>query len=512
MPAKFLLLLIAVVLSVFFPFATNGSRLDSAPIPTQVKLTSVASGLSAVTDIQHAGDARLFIVQQGGLIRILKNGSLLVTPFIDLASRLVCCNERGLLGLAFHPQYATNGFFYVNYTYEVTPGGQLRSRISRFSVSAGNQDVANSGSELILLEYNQPYANHNGGSLQFGPDGYLYIASGDGGDSFDPPDNSQNTANLLGKVLRIDVNATGGAKCNLAANGNYGIPTGNPLADGAGGACDEIWAYGLRNPWRISFDRATGDLWIADVGQGLREEIDFQLAGVAGGQNYGWDCKEGTLTNGTDPSPLCAGNPVTIAPIHEYDHGGGRCSITGGYVYRGANLTGFGGAYFYADYCSSQMWTLRRTGGAPIITPMTIAPGVTLSNPRTFGQDASGNLYVASPSTVYRLDDPAAAPVAPAVSILDGAGNAVTLNWSANAANCTFEAHRGAAPYFTPAGLATELATIPSTAPPTASDPNGTGNAAVNNYYLVRAFNCSSISTADSNRTGEFDFALIQGT
>jgi glucose/arabinose dehydrogenase len=403
-----------VVLSVFLPFVSSGTGSDSTP-PTQVRLTQIQAGFSAITDLQHAGDARLFVAQQGGLIHIIKNGSTLGTPFLDISGRLVHGGERGLLGLAFHPQYASNGYFYVNYTYEVTPGGQLRSRVSRFSVSAGNADVADAGSELILLEFNQPFTNHNGGALQFGPDGYLYIASGDGGDSYDPQENSQNTANLLGKVLRIDVNSTaGGSSCNLAANGRYGIPAGNPLADGAGGACDEIWAYGLRNPWRISFDRQTGDLWIADVGQAAREEIDFQAAGSAGGQNYGWDCFEGTVVNNMDRSPLCANNPPVVAPVHEYDHAGGKCSITGGYVYRGPALDGYTGAYFFADYCSDEMWTLRRTGGAPIVTKLTVtlSAGV-LNNIRSFGQDATGELYVATGTAVFRVDDPSPAPAAP---------------------------------------------------------------------------------------------------
>ena len=418
-----LTLISVVALSIFLPFVTSGAGPDSAPVPTEVKLTQVASGLSAVTDIQHAGDARLFIVQQGGQIRILKNGSLLATPFLDIATQLVCCGERGLLGLAFHPQYAVNGYFYVNYTY-LANGTALRSRVSRFSVSVGNPDVANANSEVVLLEFSQPYINHNGGALQFGPDGYLYISSGDGGDSYDPPDNSQNTGALLGKILRIDVNQSTGADCGIAPGRNYGIPPGNPLADGAGGACDEIWAYGVRNPWRISFDRATGDLWIADVGQAAREEVDFQAAGSPGGQNYGWDCWEGAQKNtANDPSPACAANPVTVAPEYEYDHVGGKCSITGGYVYRGPSYAGFAGAYFYADYCSAEMWTLRRTAGAPTVTRLTVT-GATLTNPRAFGQDAAGELYVVSPSVVYRIGDPDGPAIAPEVSVTGGADRA----------------------------------------------------------------------------------------
>jgi hypothetical protein len=299
--------------------------------------------------------------------------------------------------------------------------------------------------------------------------------------------------------LRIDVDAAA----------PYAVPPDNAFTSSG---LAEIWAYGLRNPWRISFDRQTGDLWIADVGQAAREEIDFQAAGSAGGQNYGWDCFEGTVVNNTDRSPLCANNPPVVAPIHEYDHSGGKCSITGGYVYRGPTLDGYSGAYFFADYCSDEMWTLRRTAGAPIVTKLTVtlSAGV-LNNIRSFGQDATGELYVATDTTVYRVDDPSAAPVAPEVSAVDGAGNLVTINWGGNAANCNYEVHKGGAPYFTPAGMTTEQATIPATSPLTWDDPNGTGSVATTNYYLVRAFNCSSATAADSNWAGEFEFDLVEG-
>jgi glucose/arabinose dehydrogenase len=402
--AQTLLLLTTVFLSVFLPFVA-WSTTPEPPPPTQVKLTLVASGLSAVTNITHAGDSRLFVTEQDGRIRAVQGGQLLPTPFLDISARVACCGERGLLGLAFHPSYASNGYFYVNYTY-LAANNALRTRVSRFKVSAGNPNVADANSEEVVLEFSQPYDNHNGGSLHFGPDGYLYIAVGDGGNAYDPPNNGQNTGVLLGKILRIDVNRTTGADCGIAPGRNYGIPAGNPFADGAGGACDEIWAYGLRNPWRISFDRGTGDLWIADVGQGAREEIDFQGAGSAGGQNYGWDCWEGTLKNtSNDPSPACAANPTTVAPIYDYDHNGGRCSITGGYVYRGAAYPGFKGTYFFADYCSAEMWALKRTTGSPAVTKLTIS-GATLSNPRSFGEDANGEIYVASPSAMYRIEAP----------------------------------------------------------------------------------------------------------
>ncbi len=384
----------------YLPLAAGGAAAVS-----QVRLTPVASGLTGITGVTHAGDGdpqdgRLFIVQQGGQIRILEDGALLAAPFLDISARIASGGERGLLGLAFHPDFAANGYFYVNYTF-LAAGDGLRSRVARFTIS-GDPDVADAGSETAIIEFAQPFDNHNGGALHFGPDGYLYIATGDGGGSYDPQDNSQDAGNLLGKILRIDVDATGSADCGIAPGRSYGIPAGNPLADGAGGACDEIWAYGLRNPWRFSFDRLTGDVWIADVGQASREEIDFQPAGSPGGQNYGWDCWEGTLQNPTGRSPACAANPPTAAPVHEYDHAGGRCSITGGYVHRGTSQPRLNGLYFFADYCSGELWALRPTGGAPAVTEM-IVTGAVLSNPRTFGQDANGELFVASPAAVFRI-------------------------------------------------------------------------------------------------------------
>lgn len=405
-----LALLIAVFLSVFLPVVSFGRSTGPQP-GTHIKLTPVAGNLAGITTIAHAGDDRLFLAEQAGVIRVLQDGKVLPAPFLDITSQVECCGESGFLGLAFHPGFAGNGYFYVNYTYRA-PGNELRTRVSRFRVSAGNPNVADPGSESIVLEFFQPFANHNGGALAFGPDGFLYISSGDGGGGFDPQNNAQNTGVLLGKILRIDVDSTTGADCGLAPGRSYAIPAGNPFAGGPGGACDEIWAYGLRNPWRVSFDRNTGDLWIADVGQAVREEIDFQAAGSPGGLNYGWDCFEGTLRNTTnDPSPACASNPPIVAPVHEYDHSAGRCSITGGYVYRGAAIPAFQGAYFFSDFCSAEMWALRRTNGGPAVTKLTVT-GVIPERPRTFGEDASGELYVASSTTVYRLDDPLAASTA----------------------------------------------------------------------------------------------------
>ena len=272
----------------------------------------------------------------------------------------------------------------------MTDANTLRLRVSRFKVSAADARLADANSESVILEIDKPYATHNGGSLQFGPDGYLYISTGDGGGMYDPMNNAQDTSALLGKILRIDVNRTTGADCGSGLGGRYGIPPGNPLADGYGNVCDEIWAYGLRNPWRISFDRSTADLWIGDVGQDSREEIDFQAARSGGGQNYGWDCREGTLKNTVhDPSSACSAGHATVAPVYEYDHTG-KCAITGGYVYRGARYPAFKGAYFFADFCSGELWALKRTSSAPAVSKLAVS-GSTLRNWTTLGRMRPGN-------------------------------------------------------------------------------------------------------------------------
>lgn len=360
------------------------------PPPATLGLSRVTGGLVQPTNITHAGDSRLFVTEKEGRIRIIDNGALLATPFLDISGRVTSGSgnaETGLLGLAFHPDYATNGYFYVNYTVS----NPLRTRISRFSVSAGNANSANPNSELVLLEFSQPAGNHNGGQLHFGADGYLYIASGDGGGSGDPNNYGQNNTVLLGKILRIDVDgATGnGPDCDTSGSANYRIPPGNPFANGAGGPCDEIWATGLRNPWRFSFDRLTGDLWIADVGQNRFEEIDFAAANSRGGENYGWRCYEGVTafnTNGCQPASSY------VAPIHVFDRSQGDCSVTGGYVYRGAAYPNLNGHYFYSDFCNK---TIRSISGAPadVVVTVWITSGGG-SNPSTFGEDHNGELYV----------------------------------------------------------------------------------------------------------------------
>lgn len=311
----------------------------------------VAPGtLVAPVDITHAGDDRLFVVQQAGQIQIVTaDGTVLNTPFLDISDRVyyeqTSFSEQGLLGLVFHPNYANNGYFYVNYTSE--PDG-LMTHIARFSVTA-DPNIADPNSEQILLAIEQPYPNHNAGDLAFGPDGYFYIPMGDGGDANDPQHFAQDPQSLLGKMLRLDVD-----------NGSpYAIPPDNPFVNDPN-VRDEIWAIGLRNPWRISFDRLTGDLYLGDVGQADWEEVDFHPAGTSAGQNYGWSCYEGNHLNPNSTQPNCGPAGDYTAPIFEYDHNSGDCAITGGFVYRGSRYLQMFGRYLFTDYCSGTFRDLVR--------------------------------------------------------------------------------------------------------------------------------------------------------
>lgn len=315
------------------PTPTPVPYVNSLPEPGSAQWTFVAGGLAQPLDIQHAGDDRLFVVEQPGVIRILQGDTLLPEPFLDIRQRVENSgNEQGLLGLAFDPQYAENGLFYINYT-----GAGGDTRIASFRVSS-DPNLADPGSEQVLLSYGQPFRNHNGGGLAFGPDGYLYVGSGDGGSAGDPQGNGQRLDTLLGKVLRLAVSA-----------GEYAIPPDNPFVNQAG-ARPEIWAYGLRNPWRLAFDGLTGGLYIADVGQNAWEEVNHQPANLAGGVNYGWNLLEGSQA-------YAGGGQDTTLPVAEYSHQNG-CSVTGGVVMRDPGLPDWNGVYLYGDYCSGLIWGL----------------------------------------------------------------------------------------------------------------------------------------------------------
>ncbi len=347
------------------------------PLPTgpdALKLVKVTAGLRSPISVTNAGDGsgRLYINEQAGIIRIVDaDGKLLRQPFVDLSERISSGGERGLLGLAFDPDFKRNHRFFVDYTDRDgnTVIAELRAAPDGLS--------ADPGSERRLLGVTQPYANHNGGQLAFGPDGYLYIGLGDGGSGGDPHGNGQNRNVLLGKILRIDVEAT------PATGRAYAIPADNPFAT-AGGAA-EVWAYGLRNPWRFSFDAQTGDLYIADVGQAAWEEIDRQASDSSGGENYGWNVMEGRHCYGGD---TCDQRPFR-KPIAEYSHEGGRCSVTGGYVYRGSSQPQLNGVYVFADYCSGTLFTLQADEGTT--TPKVVAQtGLAISS---FGVAENGEMY-----------------------------------------------------------------------------------------------------------------------
>jgi len=369
------------------------------PAPADVDLELFASGLTRPVVIAHAGDTRLFVVEQPGRIRILESdGSTVTTPFLDIQGRVdSSANEQGLLGLAFDPAYSTNGHFFVYYTYDPPGFGSDRSRISRFTVTA-DPNVADPNSELILLEFEQPFSNHNGGDIHFGPDGYLYIASGDGGGANDPLDAGQATNSLLGKLLRIDVSSGAGATpdCDVSGGSNYSIPSDNAFV-GEPGACGEIFGLGLRNPWRFTFDDGTGDLWIADVGQNAREEIDFVPAGTPAGLNFGWRCYEGSAAFN-----LSGCTSEYFFPVHDPAHADGDCSITGGVVYRGNAHPELSGRYFFTDFCNTSVRTLTRDGSDFVVHE--VLPAGQLAQPATFGTDAAGEIYVASlTGQIYRL-------------------------------------------------------------------------------------------------------------
>jgi glucose/arabinose dehydrogenase len=357
---------------------------------TPLTTVPVVSGLSQPLFLTYPPQdtTRLFVIQRGGLIRIIKNGSLVAAPFMNINSLITTAgSEQGLLGLAFHPQYAANRFFYLNYTRKADSA----TVVSRFEGSPTSQDTGLVATESILLVVPQPYANHNGGMMAFGPDGYLYIGLGDGGNGGDPGNRAQDSTTLLGKILRIDVNVPSG----------YAIPPSNPFV-GRPAWREEIWALGVRNPWRFSFDRQSGDMYIGDVGQGSWEEIDFEPSSSAGGSNYGWRRKEGDHCY--NPSTNCEVGFTLVDPVEEYSHTFG-CSVTGGYVYRGCAIPDLVGTYFFGDYCTGRIWSFRYDGTT--LTDSTertseLDPGSL--NISSFGEDWNGELYIVHyGGTIYKI-------------------------------------------------------------------------------------------------------------
>ncbi len=348
-----------------------------------VRLTLLAEGLSPVTSVAVTGaDSRLFLTLRDGRIVILNGSTARKPPFLDLSGQINLNDEGGLLSLAFHPRYAETGFFFIFYT---DKNGD--SVVARYKVLASDSNRADPASARILLKVHQPFRSHNGGQVKFGPDGYLYTAFGDGGSAFDPNCAAQKPDNLLGKMVRIDVDQ------NVSTPPYYGIPATNPFR-GPGNPPDEVWANGFRNPFRFSFDRETGDLWIGDVGQNHIEEVDFQPASSHGGENYGWKVMEGTLCSTSDAcpasTPVC-GSTAYTAPVLEFEHGLG-CSVTGGVVYRGTRIPELRGAYVFGDFCSGTVWAAFREGtGFKIQTLADRAPQLAY-----IGEDASGEIYFAT--------------------------------------------------------------------------------------------------------------------
>jgi len=371
--------------SVVPPVVADPTAVPASPSPALVQTlpdvstaawVPVVSGLRQPVDLQHAGDGRLFVVEKPGVIRILRGGQLDAEPFLDLRHRVGASgSEQGLLGLAFRPRFTDTGWLFVNYT--DAAGATV---IARFTASGDRGDPS---SETVLLRIEQPFANHNGGSMAFGPDGYLYIGTGDGGSAGDPPGNGQSLNTLLGKILRLDVD--GGEP--------YAIPADNPFA-GSDEVYPEIWASGLRNPWRFAFDRLTGDLYIGDVGQNQWEEIDMLPAGAPGGANFGWNAREGLHAY--------VGDATTgfVDPVAEYGHDQG-CSVTGGKVVRDAALPEWQGTYLYGDFCSGRVWGLRRAADGAWLNGLLFETGMSIS---AFGEDAAGQVYLLDyGGAIYRL-------------------------------------------------------------------------------------------------------------
>lgn len=377
-------------------FESSLQQSNRVPNPSQVSISLelVVTGLQRPVAVRSAGDgsSRLFIVEQPGRIRIVNGNGLKATPFLDISARVrSSSNEQGLLGLAFHRDYQTNGRFFVNYT--DLAGDTV---VAEFARSEDDPDRADPASEAIIITIEQPRSNHNGGDIAFGPDGHLWIATGDGGGAGDPDGNGQNRHTLLGKLVRIDVDR----------GSTYTIPADNPFVDDPE-ARNEIWAFGLRNPWRFSFDRETGDLFIGDVGQGMWEEINFEARSDAGGRNYGWRRMEG---NHCYQGDTCSTDGLTL-PIAEYSHAWG-CSVTGGYVYRGRRFPALSGLYLYGDYCSGTVWALAPSSQEGWTSAIVGDTGARISS---FGEDEDGELYLVDlgSGSVYLITGSSTASPAP---------------------------------------------------------------------------------------------------
>ena len=349
-----------------------------------IALQSFATGFNSPVNMANAGDSRMFVVEKDGIIKIVSaTGVVSATPFLNISSIITTDSERGLLGLAFHPNYATNGYFFINYTN--LSGNTV---IARYSVNSTNPNIANT-TGTILMTIAQPYSNHNGGCIKFGPDAYLYIGMGDGGSVGDPGNRAQNINENLGKMLRIDVNST--------VAPYYTSPSTNPFVGVAGN--DEIWAYSMRNPWKFSFNRLNGDLWIADVGQSSIEEIDKVVSPLPNtGLNFGWRCYEGNSTYNTTG---CAASSTMTFPFTQYSRSGGACSVTGGYFYTGTTYPNFQNKYFFTDYCDDKIRTVNSAG------VITSTASFADNNFVTFGEDINGELYVAgiTSGTVFKIID-----------------------------------------------------------------------------------------------------------
>ena len=387
----------ACIFCVNLTVGCNGGSSNRVPAPPpatlQVDLVPVASGFTSPLDIQQAGDGsgRLFVVEQGGTIKIIQSGNVLGTPYLDISSSVASGGELGLLGLAFHPNFTSNGCFYVNYT--STRNGKLQTFISEFRAATAAANTVNTTSEQNLFTVDQPEANHNGGGLAFGNDGFLYIGLGDGGgggDMHGTIGNAQDLTTRLGKMLRI----------NVTCNGTFSIPSDNPFVANAT-AAKEIWLYGLRNPFRFSIDHTTGNLWIGDVGQNSFEEVDM-LTPMQKGSDMGWRCKEGTHDfNFTGNCPSL----TLVDPIYDYGRSQGDATVIGGYVYHGTNIAALSGNYVFGDFISGRIWSLAQNSQGKWTPTLLANSGA--NNLAGFGQDAAGELYVAQigTGTVARLHE-----------------------------------------------------------------------------------------------------------